>query len=169
MIEQTHLLTALVIFLARIIDVSLSTFRHVMIIKRKRLYAFSIAFFESLIWVYAVSRVITALTDPITAIAFALGFATGTFVGITIEGFIKIGDQAVRVFSSQGDILAKTLREMGFRITVFDGQGRDGVVKMLFVQTRRRDVKKVFKKVREIDPSCFMVVDDISQAFRALK
>jgi uncharacterized protein YebE (UPF0316 family) len=56
---------------------------------------------------------------------------------------------------------------MGFRITVFDGHGRDGVVKMLFVQTRRRDVKKVFKKAREIDPACFMVVDDISQAFRA--
>jgi uncharacterized protein YebE (UPF0316 family) len=167
MITDSQILTAVIIFGARIVDVSLSTFRHVMIIKRKRLYAFSIAFFESLIWVYAVSRVITNLTDPITAIAFALGFASGTFVGITIEGFIKIGDQAVRVFSSKGDSVAKVLREMGFRITVFDGHGRDGVVKMLFVQTRRRDVKKVFKKAREIDPACFMVVDDISQAFRA--
>lgn len=167
MITQAQLLTALIIFLARIVDVSLSTFRHVMIIKRKRLYAFSIAFFESLIWVYAVSRVLNDLTDPITAIAFALGFATGTFVGITIEGFIKIGDQAVRVFSAKGDLVAKTLRELGFRITVFDGQGRDGFVKMLFVQTRRRDVKKVFRKAREIDPACFMVIDDISQALRA--
>ena len=90
MFTQEHLLTALIIFAARIADVSLGTFRQVMVIKRKKLYAFTIAFFEALIWVYAVSRVITGLTDPITSIAFALGFAFGTFTGITIEGIFKI-------------------------------------------------------------------------------
>jgi uncharacterized protein YebE (UPF0316 family) len=167
MFTQEHILTALLIFIARIADVSLGTFRHVMIIKRKRCYAFFIAFFESLIWVYAVSRVVTALTDPITSVAFALGFASGTFIGITIEGFFKIGDQAVRIFSFKGDVLSCFLREQGFRVTVFDGQGRDGVVKMLFVQVKRRQVKKVFTCARNIDPACFMVVDDISKAYTA--
>ena len=167
MFTQEHLLTALIIFAARIADVSLGTFRHVMIIKRKRLYAFLIAFFESLIWVYAVSRVITALTDPLTSIAFALGFASGTYIGITIEGFFKIGDQAVRIFSSKGDEVSCCLREQGFRVTVFTGEGRDGIVKMMFVQVKRRNVKKVFTCARNIDPSCFMVVDDISKAYTA--
>src|SRR5574344_1276307 len=156
MFTQEHLLTALIIFAARIADVSLGTFRHVMIIKRKRLYAFLIAFFESLIWVYAVSRVITALTDPLTSIAFALGFASGTYIGITIEGFFKIGDE-----------VSGCLRQQGFKVTVFTGEGRDGIVKMMFIQVKRRNVKKVFTCARNIDPACFMVVDDISESFTA--
>jgi uncharacterized protein YebE (UPF0316 family) len=167
MFTQEHLLTALIIFAARIADVSLGTFRQVMVIKRKKLYAFTIAFFEALIWVYAVSRVITGLTDPITSIAFALGFAFGTFTGITIEGIFKIGDQAVRIFSSKGDEISHFLREQGFRVTVFKGQGRDGDIKMLFVQVKRRQVKKIFTCARSIDCSCFMVVDDITNKYTA--
>ena len=68
-ISQESILLALLIFVARVFDVSLGTFRHAMIIRSKRGIAFSIAFFESLIWVFAVSKVLTNLTDPLTAFA----------------------------------------------------------------------------------------------------
>lgn len=167
MFSRAHLLIAFVVFLARIADVSLGTLRHVMIIRRKKLYAVCIAFFEALIWVFAVSKVLTAMTDPVTSIAFALGFATGTFVGMTIEGFFKIGDQALRIFSLHGDAISEYLRNQGFRVTVFEGKGRDGGVKMIFMQVKRRTVKKIFDYARKIDPVCFMVVDDISKAYTA--
>ncbi len=161
MFSQESILLALLIFVARVFDVSLGTFRHAMIIRSKRGIAFSIAFVESLIWVFAVSKVITNLTDPITAVAFALGFASGTFVGITMESFLKIGDQVVKVFSVKGREVASKLRTEGFRVTEFSGQGRDGEVILLFVQVRRRESKKILKFARAIDKQCFLVVEDI--------
>lgn len=161
MFPPSQPLLALVVFLARVADVSLGTFRHSMIIRGKRLQSFFIAFVESLIWVFAVSRVLADVTEPLTAVSFALGFAVGTFVGITIEDFFKIGDQVVRIFSAEGSVIAARLRELGYRVTLFEGSGRDGAVQLLFVQVRRREVSKICKLSRMADPGCFLVIDDI--------
>jgi uncharacterized protein YebE (UPF0316 family) len=168
MFTTESLLLALVIFLARVFDVSLGTLRHAMIIRGKRFVTFVIAFLESLIWVFAVSKVLNDLSDPLTAFAFALGFATGTFVGMTLENLLKIGDQVVKVFSTQGREVAKNLRDAGFRVTEFQGQGRDGQVILLFVQVKRRDAKKVLKQSRAIDKNCYLVVEDIRWRQNAL-
>ncbi len=149
------------IFLARVVDVSLGTLRHALIIRGKRALTFVIAFVESIIWVFAVSRVINDLSDPLMAIAFAFGFAAGTFVGITLESVLKIGEQVVKVFTQKGGAVAQLLREQGFRVTEFQGNGRDGTVYLLFVQVPRRSVKQVMKLTRSIDPTCYLVVEDI--------
>ncbi|MCK9548877.1 MAG: DUF5698 domain-containing protein [Sphaerochaeta sp.] len=161
MFTVESLTLAAIIFVARVFDVSLATLRHAMIIRGKRLLTFWIAFFEMLIWVFAVSKVLSDLSAPITALAFALGFATGTFVGITLESKLKIGDQVVKVFSSIGHDVAVELRSCGFRVTEFTGQGRDGEVILLFVQVRRRDAQRVLKLSRTVDPNCYLVVEDI--------
>lgn len=168
MFTTESLLLALVIFLARVFDVSLGTLRHAMIIRGKRFVTFVIAFLESLIWVFAVSKVLNDLSDPLTAFAFALGFATGTFVGMTLENLLKIGNQVVKVFSTQGREVAKNLRDAGFRVTEFQGQGRDGQVILLFVQVKRRDAKKVLQRSRAIDKNCYLVVEDIRWRQNAL-
>jgi uncharacterized protein YebE (UPF0316 family) len=161
MFTTQNLLLALVVFLARLCDVGLGTIRHTMIIRGRKHYAFLIAFFEALIWVYAVSHVISTVQDPLTSVAFALGFASGTFLGMTIEGFLKIGEQVIRIFSRKGETIACKLREAGFRVTVLDGRGRDGIVHLLFVQTKRRNASKITTLARNLDPTCFMILDDI--------
>lgn len=167
MISTETLLLSLTIFCARVVDVSLSTIRQVMIIRGKRAISFGIAFVENLIWVFAVSKVLQDLSEPITAFAFALGFATGTFVGITLEGKLLIGEQVVKVFTSMGDEVADYLRSNGYRLTEFMGKGRDGDVSLLFVQVRRRDAQKVSALARELDPACFLLVEDIRFQQRA--
>jgi uncharacterized protein YebE (UPF0316 family) len=167
MFPSEQLLSALLIFFARVADVSLGTFRHAMIIRGKRLIALCLAFAEALIWVYAISRVLTEIRSPSSALAYAAGFACGTFVGITIEGLFKIGDQVMRVFSHEGDKLAGELRARGYPVTVFDGRGRDGAVSLLLIQVRRRGVESVSSVCRALDPSCFIVVDDVRHVSKA--
>ena len=166
MFPLSQLLVALTVFLARVADVSLGTFRHAMVIRGKKYHALLVAFAESLIWIFAVSRVLTGVTEPVTAVAFALGFATGTFVGISVEEALKIGEQAIRVFSAQGAAVAARLRECGYRVTSFEGSGRDGAVQLLFVQTLRRDAATVCDLARSADPRCYLVIDDIRAATR---
>ena len=161
MVDSASLYLALMIFLARVVDVSLGTLRHALVVRGKRALTFIIAFVESIIWVFAVSRVINDLSDPLMAIAFAFGFAAGTFVGITLESILKIGDQVVKVFTQKGSAVAQLLREQGFRVTEFQGNGRDGTIYLLFVQVPRKSVKQVMKLTRSIHPTCYLVVEDI--------
>ena len=77
--------TCILIFAARIVDVSLGTIRTICVVNGRRHVALVLGFFEILVWIFAVSKVIGDLQHPVLAVAYALGFATGNFVGITIE------------------------------------------------------------------------------------
>jgi uncharacterized protein YebE (UPF0316 family) len=158
------LIVCTLIALARVGDVSLGTIRTVFVVQGRRGVAFVLGFCEVLIWVVVVSQVITNLSHPAYAIAYALGFATGNYVGMTVERWVAVGMQVLRVFTRQGQAVAQALREAGFRVTVFDGHGRDGPVYLLFIQTRRRDMGKVVSQAEAIDPECYYVVDDIRVA-----
>ena len=156
---------SLVIVVARIADVSLGTMRTVAVVNGRRNLAWMLGFVEVLIWILVVSEVIkTVNQSPLYPIAYALGFAMGNFIGITIEGRIGFGDQVIRVFSRKGTGMAATIRNEGHRVTEFEGKGRDGPVEMLFSETRRRGVPAMLRRVREIDAECYYIVDDIRAA-----
>lgn len=159
---------AALIFVARVADVALGTLRTAFIVRGKRAVAFAVGFCESLVWVAVVAQVISNLNHPIYVFAFALGFATGTVVGITIEDWFAIGEQVVRVFTAKGESMAVTMRKQGCAVTMFPGTGRDGPVHLLFIQAPRRRTKKILSAVREFDPYCFYTVDDVRLASAAL-
>jgi uncharacterized protein YebE (UPF0316 family) len=155
------LATSLLIVAARIGDVSLGTIRTVSVINGRRTVAWMLGFVEVLIWILVVSRVINEVKEnTFYAIAYALGFAMGNFVGITIEQHLAYGEQVIRVFSRSAG-LAQRLRGHGYRVTEFQGRGRDGPVEMLFIQAPRKRVRDVLDVARSMDPDCYYVVDDI--------
>lgn len=159
------ILTSLFIIAARIADVSMGTLRTMAVINGRRGSAWLLGFFEVLVWIVVVSKVIeTVDQNPLYAVAYALGFATGNFIGITIEGRIAFGDQVLRVFTREGAAMAAALRQEGSTVTEFQGMGRDGPVQMLFIQTRRKNIPAVVQRARAIDPTCYYVVDDIRAA-----
>lgn len=165
MTNETILVCILIVF-ARIADVSLGTLRTISVVNGRAKLAFGIGFFEILIWVFAVSRVIQNLTNPAYAVSYALGFALGNLTGIMLERRIAFGEQVVRIFSSRGPEVAASLRHAGFYLTEFQGSGRDGFVTLLFIQTPRRDVSRILHCAAVVDPKCFYVVDDIRMAAR---
>jgi uncharacterized protein YebE (UPF0316 family) len=156
------------IFFARIADVSLGTLRTVAVIRGRRGTSWALGFVEVLIWVIVVSEVITTVKDNwVYAIAYALGFATGNFIGITIEQYFAFGEQVIRVFTRSGGTIAARLRDQGFGVTEFEGRGKDGPVQILFVTVRRRLTAAVIGVARGIDPTCYYTVDDIRTASTA--
>lgn len=152
---------AALIFIARITDVALGTVRTIMVVNGYRLASWLLSFFEVLVWVFAASKVIQHLDTPWYAIAFALGAATGNFIGITVEGHLAYGRQVVRVFSRLGTELAGRLREGGYPVTIIAGQGRDGPIDVLLIGMKRRSVRSVMKTIEAVDPAAFCVVDDV--------
>lgn len=152
---------AVFVFAARLSDVALGTLRHVLVVRGLRALAGCVALAESLVWIFAISRVLSNIDHPTVALAFSLGFAAGTMTGMTIEQYLKLGEQVVRLFSAQGASLAQRLREAGYRVTRFEGSGRDGRVDLLFIQVARRQAHVVSRLARRFDPECFCVVDDV--------
>ena len=155
------LLTCVAIVVGRVADVTLGTLRTVFVVHGRRGVACVLGFFELLIWVVVVSRVIQNLERPIYAVSYALGFALGTYLGITVEGWFGAGDQVIRVFSRLGSQLAKELRALGYVVTQFDGTGKQGPISMIFLQAPRRRMRPVIQHVIRADPECFYIVDDI--------
>ena len=161
-------LTCVLIVAARIADVSLGTVRTMVTIQGRRGLAISLSVVEVLIWVFVVSRVIQSLgAQPIYGVAYALGFALGTFIGMEIEQRLALWRQVVRVFTRLGPELAQALRNDGYGVTQFDGYGRDGPVQELFVAVERKRTRHVVARARALDPACYYMVDDIREASTA--
>jgi len=156
------LLNCPIIILARVADVSLGTVRTAAVIHGRRWMAWALGFAEVLIWVLVVSKVITTVNQNLWyPIAYAFGFATGNFIGITLEQYFAYGHQVVRIFTRDGGAMATKLREEELGVTLFQGEGRDGPVQMLFIETERRTATEVVGMARELDPQCYYIVDDI--------
>lgn len=159
------LIFAILVFAARTIDVSVGTLRIIMVSKGKRLPAAVLGFFESLIWLFAVAQLISNITNPIYYIAFASGFAFGTYVGITIEEKIAMGTLLVRIISNRDcSKLISTLIANGYGITNVEAKGTQGAVQVYYTVIKRSAKENVIKIIEQFSPDIFYTIEDVKFA-----
>lgn len=156
-------LSALLIFALRVCDVSIGTLRTLFTVRGRKYVSATLALAESAIFIFALSRVMKDVNNPIKMIAYALGFATGNFCGITIERWIGSGTILARVVAKNA-VLLVGLREQGFGVTVMQGEGREGDVALLFVVAPRRREKELLTLIEQLDPSAFVTLDAVHHA-----
>jgi uncharacterized protein YebE (UPF0316 family) len=154
------LISAITIFFLRLADQSLGTIRALLVNKNKSFYAASIGLLESGIWVIAVSKVVRDVDDPILIAGYALGFASGTILGSYLENIIGVGSIVIRVFSSiDSPSIADALREKGYLVTVINGEGRDGEVRVCWSIIPRRKRKEVIRIIKSVNPDAYVTSD----------
>lgn len=152
--------SALIIFSLRLADQSLGTMRALLVSKNRPIYAAFVGLVESAIWIVAISQVIKDIDDPILIGAYAAGFAAGTILGSYIERIVGVGNIVVRVFCpANSPSVAETLRDNGHGVTVIDGQGKDGPVKIYLCIIPRRKLKSVLSMIEEINPNAYITTD----------
>ena len=151
---------ALIIFSLKLADTSLGTMRTLLVNRNKPIYAALVGLLESGIWIVAITQVAKAWNDPVLMAAFAVGFAAGIIFGSYIERMVGVGNIIVRVFCpSNSPSVAEKLRENGHGVTVIDGQGKDGPVKVYLCIIKRRKLKSVLKMIQEINPNAYITTD----------
>ena len=159
------LLGALLVFLARVCDVSLGTLRSIYTLRGRKLTSTAIALVEVTIFIVAISSVLSGERSVPKMIGYVLGYATGVYVGISLEGYIASGWAMLRIMTRENpDVLVQRLRDAGDAVTRVMGEGRDGPVPVLFVVARRKRAKAVLRLVRELSPQAFVTVDSVGQA-----
>ncbi|HEX2954716.1 MAG TPA: DUF2179 domain-containing protein [Bacillota bacterium] len=158
------LMDLLFIFCARLFDVSFATIRVLMIMRGRRLAASSLGFFEIIIYIMALSRVVNQLSHPINLIVYAFGFSCGTFLGSTLEQRLALGYLFAEIIPrTNGETLAHLLRQHNFGVTVLCGEGKDGPRCVLHVSLPRKNLKQLYQQLELSDPEAFITIFDARQ------
>ena len=157
-----YLVIPLMIMLARICDVTIGTFRIILVSRGERLYASLAGFVEVFIWVIVVSQVMTNLGGWINYIAFAAGFAMGNYIGITLERRLAMGMVIMRVISNKpADELIEHLKQEYHGVTSIAARGVSGEVRLVLSVIKRKDVPFFLKIVKNYNPKAFVSVEDV--------
>lgn len=154
--------TAGTIFGLRVIEMSLDTIRVLLVVRGRKGIAWGVGFFQSLLFVLAITTVLTNLDNILTAIGYAGGFATGNVVGMFLEEKLAIGHTHLRIISSRrGTAIAESLRANGFAVTEVSGRGKDGTVSMINCSVLRKHVSQVERAAYALDDNVFITAEDV--------
>lgn len=158
----TYGLLPFLIFTARIIDVTLDTLRIIFISRGNKVVAPILGFFEVLIWLIAITRIMQNLDNWTTYIAYAAGFAVGNYVGLYFEEKLAIGIQVIRVITGKDSKeLIHNLHENGFGATTMKAVGKDGPVDIIFLIVQRNVIQDAIAIINRFNPKAFYSIEDV--------
>jgi uncharacterized protein YebE (UPF0316 family) len=154
-----------IVFFARVTDVTLGTMRIIFTSRGKRNIAPLLGFVEVFIWIVVVAQIVNNVHSITAYIGYAAGFATGTFVGMKIEERLALGTLILRIILAQGgDVLAQRLRDSGYGVTIVNGEGATGAVKLLYTIIKRKDLGKVAGIIHSTHPNAFISIEEVRSA-----
>ncbi|TXT59402.1 MAG: conserved membrane protein of unknown function [Promethearchaeota archaeon] len=152
----------ILIFFGRVADVSLGTLRIIFISQGKRTLAPLVGFFEVFIWLLAAGQIFSNLTNFIYYIAYAGGFAIGNYVGLVVENKISLGLLSLNLIVRENpEGLINELNKTGYGITSLTAEGAKGIVKLLVLVIKRKNLPNVLKIIRENNPKAFISIENV--------
>lgn len=151
------------IFFARILDVGLTTIRTIFMIQGRKAIVMVIGFFEAIVYVVVLGKIVSDLDDPMKIVFYGLGFAAGNFVGLIIEERLALGELAVNVIlkDSDNDSLIGEIRDNGFGVTVIEGQGKTMMRDYLIIIIKRKDFRRLKEIVAKYDDKAFIMTSSV--------
>lgn len=156
------LVLPLMVFFARVTDVTLGTLRIIFISRGKRNVAPLLGFVEVFIWITIVSQIVSHAHNLLAYLAYAAGFASGAFVGMYIEGRLALGTQVIlAIVQDNATELIVHLHSAGYGVTSVDGVGANGPVKLIYTIVPRRHLEAVLSIIHQTHPKAFLSVQDV--------
>lgn len=164
-----YIVMPLLIFICKVSDVTLGTLRNLFLAKGIKSIVPVVGFFEVMIWIIAVNQVLKHLDNVMSYMGWGLGYAAGIYIGIKIDERLGLGLQMMRIVTNKScDELVDGLAKENFGVTVMDGNGTKGPVKVIYIIIKRTDYRKVNLLVQQYSPEAFYTVEDIREANRGV-
>lgn len=158
----TYLLLPGLIFFARIMDVTIGTIRIVMVSKGHKFWAPVLGFFEVIIWLIAIAKIIQNLDNWLCYIAYGMGFAAGNYIGLIIEEKMALGIVKLQIITrKEAPLLIDNLKSAGYGVTHHFAQGANEKVSIIHSIIKRSEIKKVEGIIKTTNPKAFYSVEDI--------
>ncbi len=167
-LDSLHpIVVCLIVCGAKILEITIQSLKTCMMVKGQRLKAAGLGFVECTIWGLVISTIIGTLGDNVFLLLFyCVGYATGLFLGSTIEGKIALGTSSLEIIASDESTekIAAYLKEQGRGYTVFEGHGSKDKMNMIFIVLPRKEAPKLLKELRKnCDNKIFVVSSEVSK------
>jgi len=157
------------IFFGRICDVSLSTLRTVFIARGEKKLAPMIGFVEVFLWIIIIGQILSRANSLESYLAYAGGYAAGTYLGLSLESRIGLGFISIRVFTMKGGAeLVRHLNAKGFGSTMVHGMGATTELDIVESVVGRKNIKAVEALIKEFDPQAFYIMEDVRAKQRGI-
>jgi uncharacterized protein YebE (UPF0316 family) len=158
----SYVILPLLIIVARISDVSFGTLRIVMVSKGEKLIAPLLGFFEVIIWLITMSKVIQNIDNWVAYVAYGVGFACGNYIGLIIEEKLAVGIVRLQIITrTNADQLIVKLRENGYGITYNEAHGSEGKVAVIYSIIKRSNINNVISLISQYNPQAFYSIADV--------
>ncbi len=155
-------ISALTIFLLRMVGITFDTLRTLMVMRGRKGPAWIFSLSQALIYITGLSLVLSDLGNWIVILGYAMGFATGMVVGLFVENRLAIGYTHLRIISPYRFIeTAQGLRDNGYAVTEVSAHGRDGAVAILHCSVLRKYENQVKSIITQLDPEAFITVENV--------
>ena len=165
--DISPILVCLLVCAAKIVEITIQSLKTCMMVKGQRLKAAGLGFVECIIWGLVISTIIGTLGDNILLLLFyCVGYATGLFLGSTIEGKIALGTSNLELIASDESTekITQYLKENDRGYTVFEGHGSKDKMNMIFIVLPRKETPNVLKNIRKVcDNKVFVVASEVSK------
>lgn len=163
-LENTGIFIYFIIFFGKILEVTISTMRMVMINRGERAVGAVIAFFDILLWLFITGTVLVGFSDdPLRVVVFAVAFSVGNYLGSWLEAKLAFGIGSIQVIVSEGEessCLVKSLREHNFAVTVLKGTGKDGIRDVLILHSKRKRIPAAIELIKSLSKTAVIVTTD---------
>ena len=160
-------IVCLLVCAAKIVEITIQSLKTCMMVKGQRLKAAGLGFVECTIWGLVISTIISTLGDNLLLLLFyCVGYATGLFLGSTIEGKIALGTSNLEIIASEESTarIIEYLKARGNGFTVFEGQGSTEKMNMIFIVLPRKESTKVLREIKkQCGDKIFVVASDVSK------
>lgn len=157
----------LIVCAAKIVEITIQSLKTCMMVKGQRLKAAGLGFVECTIWGLVISTIIGTLGDNIFLLAFyCVGYATGLFLGSTIENKIALGTSNLELIANDESTskITEYLKSRNMGYTVFEGHGSTDKMNMIFIVLPRKETPKVLKDIRKAcNNKVFVVASEVSK------
>ena len=161
------ILVWLLVCFAKIVEITIQSLKTVLMVKGQSLRAAALGLLECMIWGLAISTIIGTLGNDFYLLAFyCLGYASGLYLGSTLERKIALGTSNLELFANDESTekIIAYLKEHGKGYSVFEGYGATGKRNMIYVVVSRKEAPKVVKELRRIsDNHVFISMSDVSK------
>lgn len=148
----------ILLLLIQLVYVPLYTLRTIFLVKGISLAASFFAFIESLIYVFGLTIVLTGDNPPIVLVFYACGFSLGILLGGYVERKLAIGYTCLSVnLMNVNHELINALRDCGYGVTFFEGEGKNGKRCRLEILTKRSCENHLMNAIELYEPKAFII------------
>ena len=149
-------------FSLRTVDLTLSTLRMLFIVHGRQAPVWILGLVQAILFIAGIAGVLGNLQDPLNLIAYAVGSATGSVLGMIIETWLAPGHSLLRITSARrGRTILELLHEEGRGVTEISGLGKLGMVSLIFCFVPRRYIDRVKRTAVETDPEAFITIEHV--------